>query len=411
MKINATTRLLAVMADSDKALKFLKQLGFEGLKLKSDEDNMIKFFYRTYDLRFLYRKLGQPKDAEKSIRFDYGDQGVIAIWEKTKTVVLKNKDYRKPVELPPQKLPDTRPAGPDVPEVRPTTEHDPRTGTQNDDSSVPHLHLEDRARQGYLAAQRDNKEGRIQYMRYLHALLNRLKFGSGLKRPNFRFLKDTGTKFRKRAHWFEAKKELAVSPRLFNASYDFFIEVFLHEMCHQATWEISNLTVEQRAEERKTKGHGPVWQEWMRKVGLNPLRFDPLENSEYMTREEKQQHDERRAKGNLVQEEIKRLGLRHERDLVPGRHVNVAFSDGLRQYLIACKTKKTVAEYAIVDIDFINNYTPGSTTVSWFKVNAAHIYNAPDPKPIDDTIRAQLIVKSVQRFYERQAEQRNKVGF
>lgn len=62
---------------------------------------------------------------------------------------------------------------------------------------------------------------------------------------------------------------------MFNARMPFFVEVFLHEMCHMAAWCISHST------DHSQQGHGPVWQEWMRNVGLDPRRFDPTDDSEY----------------------------------------------------------------------------------------------------------------------------------
>ena len=64
---------------------------------------------------------------------------------------------------------------------------------------------------------------------------------------------------------------------LFNSREPFFIEIFLHEMCHQAALEISHNA------DSSEGGHGPVWQKWMIDVGLDPRRFDPTENFEYST--------------------------------------------------------------------------------------------------------------------------------
>lgn len=45
--------------------------------------------------------------------------------------------------------------------------------------------------------------------------------------------------------------------------------------CHQAAWCIS------KSMDRSDEGHGPVWQGWMRKVGLNPNRYDKLDDTAY----------------------------------------------------------------------------------------------------------------------------------
>ena len=69
---------------------------------------------------------------------------------------------------------------------------------------------------------------------------------------------------------------------MFNARPAFFYEVFLHEMCHCAAWTIS------KSQDRSEAGHGPVWQDWMKKVGLDPRRFDPTDDyAEYKLGPEK----------------------------------------------------------------------------------------------------------------------------
>ena len=58
--------------------------------------------------------------------------------------------------------------------------------------------------------------------------------------------------------------QLFISTRTFKKSFSMYLEVLLHEMCHQATATISNLP---------DNAHGEVWQHWMTKVGLDPKRF------------------------------------------------------------------------------------------------------------------------------------------
>jgi hypothetical protein len=74
--------------------------------------------------------------------------------------------------------------------------------------------------------------------------------------------------------------------RLFNASVDFVNEVVVHEMCHQMTY------LDLGYVETEENGHGPVWQRWMRKVGLDPRRFDPTEDYAYMDSVEKGEQEE-----------------------------------------------------------------------------------------------------------------------
>ena len=60
--------------------------------------------------------------------------------------------------------------------------------------------------------------------------------------------------------------QLFISTRTFKKSFSMYLEVLLHEMCHQATVTISKLP--------DGGGHGEVWQHWMTKVGLDPKRFN-----------------------------------------------------------------------------------------------------------------------------------------
>lgn len=81
---------------------------------------------------------------------------------------------------------------------------------------------------------------------------------------------------------------LWVAPNLFNAREPFFLEVFLHEMCHQAVW-----TVDRVNDFKDAEGHGKYWQAWMTKVGLDPRRYDPTDDSEYMTPMERSQAEDK----------------------------------------------------------------------------------------------------------------------
>jgi hypothetical protein len=67
---------------------------------------------------------------------------------------------------------------------------------------------------------------------------------------------------------------------LFNAPASFFYEVFLHELCHAAVYCIDHVV------DPSEGGHGKNWQTWMKKVGLDPRRLDPTQDSVYQTKEE-----------------------------------------------------------------------------------------------------------------------------
>jgi predicted SprT family Zn-dependent metalloprotease len=128
------------------------------------------------------------------------------------------------------------------------------------------------------------------FVRKLWDYLNREKFQSRMKAPNFILTKDMGENMRRRGYWSVGRRVIGLSPRLFNGHQNFFVEVLLHEMCHQAVSEIDHVI------ENVNKGHGPTWQKWMRKVGLNPLRYDPTPNSEFMKEGERKAHEQKMQK-------------------------------------------------------------------------------------------------------------------
>jgi hypothetical protein len=66
-----------------------------------------------------------------------------------------------------------------------------------------------------------------------------------------------------------------IADKLFNSNEAFVNEIFLHELCHMAVSCID------KTREILEAGHGPLWQKWMRHVGLDPRRFDPTEEVVY----------------------------------------------------------------------------------------------------------------------------------
>jgi len=90
-------------------------------------------------------------------------------------------------------------------------------------------------------------------------------FGGVAKSTRGAFLGDPG--------WHPGR--LWMASFMFNSRIAFFCEVFLHEMCHLAAWCLSC------SDDFSEGGHGPVWQQWMTHVGLDPRRFDPTDDYEY----------------------------------------------------------------------------------------------------------------------------------
>jgi hypothetical protein len=132
---------------------------------------------------------------------------------------------------------------------------------------------------------------REKYVRFMGALgheLNRTKFGGLLSTNKFGLTKKVdASRMRTRAHWSPLDKMVRMSENLFNADWNKFCEIFLHEMCHQAVHQIDNVY------ETAEAGHGPHWKAWMERVGLDPRRYDPEKNTTYMTEKERKATEER----------------------------------------------------------------------------------------------------------------------
>lgn len=129
---------------------------------------------------------------------------------------------------------------------------------------------------------RSSPTDRLALMHALWDFYNETKFASRMKKPKFLMSLSPKVKLGKNTRGYyqrgrttEQPGVLWVSTRLFNAKEHFFNEVFLHEMCHQAVWCLDKTV------DTSEGGHGPLWQAWMRKVGLDPRRYDPTEDGTY----------------------------------------------------------------------------------------------------------------------------------
>lgn len=333
--INAATRLTAAKANVKATLEFLTELGFKGLSLKSNSDTLIKFFYKSYDEDTLVSHLGKPKTTEPSIRFNFGKDKVVAIWPLNKTVLLKDTGVavlQAPVVKPEKKV---------EPTIKDIMVQSPNTpgSTENDDSKVPEIHVSPAIDKQYAAIRGLNSpHAQLSFMKTLWPYLNENKFAGKMKVPNLVLLKKMGaTSMRLRGRWWAHNRTLEVSPRLFNASQNFFVEVFLNEMCHQAVSEID------RVRENENKGHGPLWTKWMKHVGLNPRRYDPNDNTVYMTEKEKKEFEKRKEENKqkleIRKDMAKELGL-HNVYPMEGMNATI-FTNGKPVYgMLVCKGRK-----------------------------------------------------------------------
>jgi|SRR5471030_99772 len=390
------TPILAVMADRNQAQAFLLELGFHGLRFKHEGDNIIKFYYSDYDKARVKVMLGEPKSVEKSIRYAYNKSGVVAIWPTTKTVLLKNTKKGSKPEVPEVKAPVEKPIEPP---------HDPRTGTENDDNNVPHISVDPKLEALFKRCQ-VFPELSLTFLKDLWIYLNVHKFQGKMHIPKLlRFMKNVrGTSLKTRGFWDGFYRELALSPRLLNHTFAFFVEVLLHEMCHQAVSEIDKVT------DHSEGGHGHNWQAWMKKVGLNPRRYDPNERSTYMTEEEKIEYESRINKHKQALEQVEEHKLvrvqPHDSLLA-----TVVWGGKLVDGMVACKAfgKKG---WAFVSFTDAKKFIPGQS-FNFMIVSDSSFYELRKqegptihgiPVGLGDNVRLAAI--SIRSYYQKKKEAR-----
>ena len=401
-KVRASTRLRAAMADENEAYLILLSLGFKGLSLKSNGGNIIKYKYKSYDETKLNRMMGEPKGDIKAenIRYPYGVNGLLAVWPGKSEVLLRNRNKvgKDNIELPTALKHD--PAFEHVDEPTPPVHVEPRTGTQNDDSHVPVTHLPAVLQQHYARAQTQPKY-RVKFMQDLWAYLNRAKFAGKMRQPNLELMKGSAAaKMRVRGYWAPSTWSLKMHPQIFNATQDFFVEIFLHEMCHQAvSEEWHSLTVTEKEDNNKHAGHGTVWAKWMRHVGLNPLRFDPREARVYMDEEEKSKHDEVMEKWQKTGAEVEALGLHPLGNPSLGSAVIVRRVEGLVKGYLVCQTKKSTNEWAVLKEETVEHYVTGQP-FNWMLAPMRTVYDNPQGRDKEDDPKFLAPAGRIMRHYQ-----------
>lgn len=100
-----------------------------------------------------------------------------------------------------------------------------------------------------------------------------------------------GVNFKARGIFFnsipetKSKRGVFMHPRTFLADWATWRTTFVHELCHEAVYDNNDRDTAIK-DGLSTGGHGPLWQAWMRKVGLSPDRYDSTDTREYMMPDE-----------------------------------------------------------------------------------------------------------------------------
>jgi hypothetical protein len=134
----------------------------------------------------------------------------------------------------------------------------------------------------------NTKSGRLYYLHLAYNKANQTIFDNRLNIPTIYLMKTQKTSsFRGRGIWKPVKRQLGISPRLFNAGEAHVLNTLVHEMCHQAVIELDKYYG------REEGGHGRHWRAWMAKTGIPVSRYDMTDFTEYMTDDEKKTHTDR----------------------------------------------------------------------------------------------------------------------
>lgn len=234
-------------------IRFLESQGFRGLSLITFKNNVFTFSYNSVNFNALVRTFGAPSVAGggKVAVFDcqpYGKVGVSqentavrVVWEHKATEKFVDKSHLAKLPVP-QEL---------------------QVLYQRGLSSGP---------------------TRIKFLTSAWEYFNKTKFSgkltgptilcSSLPRASVRRLFSSSVRGYFRAG-MPVPGELWIKADLFSADIDFMVEILVHEMAHQAVAEIDQV------KDTSEGGHGRNWQAWMRKVGLDPRRYDPTPDSVY----------------------------------------------------------------------------------------------------------------------------------
>lgn len=243
-------------------VKTLLERYFAGLSLLKSEAaaGIHTFRYRTFDAAMLEHVKPTVTNNGQVLVYQLGDVGKIGVAPKQSVVRFVDANLR-------------------------TTEK-----TYEDRLSKTDLTPEIEEAYAYAVI---NEGHRLAFMKTLWHYLNKTKFGGRMPEPKL-YTSLTCPFSTKSLHTatgvyqggpaFGAGK-LWMNVKTWKARIQFYVETFLHEMCHQATWVLDKST------DMSLGGHGPLWQEWMKRVGLKPDQYDMNDTAEYLVGPIRQLHD------------------------------------------------------------------------------------------------------------------------
>lgn len=306
--------------------QLLESFGFQHLTPQNIEGSNFTFKFGTHDYRYLVKTFGEPTIAGKGkvAVFEIPSYGRLGVSPTNSMVRLAYKGNHAQLE--------------------------------RDDSHLAKLET-NKALQLLFAKAQTGRMHRLKYLEEAIAFFNRTKFYGKLPKikimctvatPKIRGI-DGGT----RAFFAPAgaKSYLWFRDGLFNADEHFVNEIIVHEMCHQATY------VDLGYVEQDEQGHGPKWQAWMRKVGLDPRRFDPTESQAYKDR----------VTQNLEEEELTlQYGARTPKSFFQKKKPAPEFEGPGVEYAFVYKGRACVGHFKQVGSKYhFKGVAPNGKTFNW----------------------------------------------
>ncbi len=134
----------------------------------------------------------------------------------------------------------------------------------------------------------------LKYLQEHWEYFNHSRFGGKLKPCKVALLRDVhAAKMHNRGYWKHSTRQLKISPNLFNAPHEGWVNsTLIHEMAHQYVTDFHGPEAD-RAEYKILKGHGPLWEAAMIMAKLPPNRLDYTSNDVYRDEDEKFEKDVR----------------------------------------------------------------------------------------------------------------------
>jgi len=244
----------------------LEKYGITGLRLKShdEEKHVYTYGYSSADLPKMVKALGSPSITSS------GKVAIFTIQKVCKIGVSQDNRMVRVIDL----NPDSAPAVPQS-----------------------HLSVHETKKElefGYKKAQ-TSKRLRLPFVTEMWHYFNQEKFQNRLPIPTLLVSdKPPGNPKglnRARGVYYTRLNgpagTLWLADFLFNSPMPFFNEILLHEMCHQAVACLDHVN------DPSEGGHGPNWQAWMRRVGLDPRRYDPTDETVYQTSDQRGAEEEK----------------------------------------------------------------------------------------------------------------------